>query len=241
VLWAQTAAEHRVLAEVTYRAATAALDRALADPSWTAATEQTGDPSALPPAVVLDLDETVLDNSRFEGELVLRRTAASRDLWNQWVSLEAAGLVPGAGAFLQAARARGVAVIFVTNRTAEQQAATVANLEKHGVPASAEIILARGENGWPADKTSRRQAVAETHRVLLLLGDDLGDFLPARLAPEERVAAAEGHSAWWGERWFLLPNPSYGSWEGALYDTGGELSDRDVLLRKIARVKGFYD
>jgi acid phosphatase len=241
VLWMQTSAEYRALSESTYRAAGAALVQALGDPAWTAATEQTGDFARLPAAVILDLDETVLDNSRFQAEIALRRTVYSRDLWREWVRRRQAGLVPGAGEFLAAARGRKVDVFFVTNRTAEEEGDTLANLQALEVQATADEILSVGENDWPSEKTSRRQAIARDHRILLLVGDDLGDFLPAKLAPEKRVEAAEKYGSWWGARWFLLANPTYGSWDRALYDHDTTMPDRDVLLRKFARLKGFDD
>ena len=240
-LWMQTAAEYRVLSEATYRAAGTALREALANPAWTAATEQTSDPSALPPAVILDLDETVLDNSRFQGEQTLRRVPYVPKLWTEWVRLQKATLLPGAGDFLKSARDQGVAVFFVTNRTLEEEPATVANLTALGVAATAEEVLANRENGWTSDKTARRQHVAQSYRILLLIGDDLGDFLPARLTPEERVEAAQKHTDWWGRRWFLLPNPMYGSWDRALYGHDTSLKDEEVLRRKIERVRGFQD
>ena len=95
-LWMQTAAEYRVLARTTYREAGDAVSKALADTSWTAAVEQTADASALPPAVILDLDETVLDNSRFQGEQTLRREPYSPTLWTDWVELKKADAIPGA-------------------------------------------------------------------------------------------------------------------------------------------------
>ncbi|HEX5759752.1 MAG TPA: HAD family acid phosphatase [Thermoanaerobaculia bacterium] len=237
----QTAAEYRVLAETTYRAAGEALRDALANPAWTAAAEQTADFSHLPPAVILDLDETVLDNGRFQGEQTLRREPYSPARWTEWVKLEKAALVPGAKEFLADVRDRGIAVFFVTNRTLEQEPATLQNLAALGVRSTAEEILANRENGWSSDKTARRRHVAQGHRILLLIGDDLGDFVPAKLAPEQRVEAARRHSDWWGRRWFLLPNPMYGSWDRALYDHDTTLSDEEVLRRKRMRVKGFRD
>ena len=238
-LWMQTSVEYRMVCESIYRAAGAALVAGLADPSWTAAVEQTGDAAALPPAVILDLDETVLDNSRFEGEQALRRQPYAKALWSEWVALRKAALVPGAKAFLAAARARGVAVFFITNRSAAEEADTVANLLALGVDSSPENVLCLGENGWPSDKTSRRQLVARDHRVALLVGDDLGDFISARRPLEQRASEAEKHSAWWGTRWIVLPNPMYGSWERALLGNESGLTDGQSLQRKLSLVKGF--
>ena len=238
-LWMQTAAEYRVLAEATYRAAGRSLRDALANPAWTAAAEQTADPSRLPPAVILDLDETVLDNSRFQGEQVLRREPYRRPRWVEWVRLEKAALVPGAKEFLRDVRDQGIAVFFVTNRTLEDEPSTLKNLAALGIQSTAEEILSSKENGWSSDKTARRQHLAQSYRILLLIGDDLGDFIPAKLTPEKRVEAAEKHLDWWGTRWFLLPNPMYGSWDRALYDDDSSLPDAEVLRRKLKRVQGF--
>ena len=236
----QTAAEYQVLAKATYRSAGEALASALADPAWTAATEQVSDPSRLPPAVILDLDETVLDNSRSQGEQVLRREPYSGPLWTDWVTLKEASLVPGAEDFLRRARQQNVAVFFVTNRTLAEEPDTLQNLTDLKVQATADEILSNQENGWTSDKTARRKHLAEKYRILLLIGDDLGDFIPAKLTPEERVKAAMGYSDWWGRRWFLLPNPMYGSWDRALYGHAN-LPDQEVLRRKVELVKGFKD
>ena len=141
-LWMQTAAEYQMLARTIYRAAGEAVAAALADPAWTAATEQASDPSGLPPAVILDLDETVLDNSRFQGEQVLRRQPYERPLWTAWVEKEEAGLVPGAAELLASLRRQGIAVFFVTNRTLAEEPFTLRNLQKLGIQAAAEEIRA---------------------------------------------------------------------------------------------------
>src|SRR5215203_940023 len=74
VAWMQTSLEYQASAVQAYRLAARQLDEALADRSWTAAIEQTGDASKLPPAVVLDIDETVLDNSPFQARVVRNNT-----------------------------------------------------------------------------------------------------------------------------------------------------------------------
>ena len=82
-----------------------------------------------------------------------------------------------------------------------------------------DTVLSEGEPpyNWPSDKSSRRQYLANRFRILLLIGDDLGDFVSgARDAPENRLRLAREHSRRWGTSWFLLPNPMYGSWELSL-------------------------
>ena len=116
VLWTQTAAEYRALALQTFAAARASLDAALADRQWTADVEQrrTGNYESLPPAVVLDVDETVLDNSVYQARLIRDDEHFAADTWKLWVEEEAASAVPGALAFTRAADSLGIAVIYLT-------------------------------------------------------------------------------------------------------------------------------
>ena len=239
-LWMQTAIEYRMVCESAYRAATAALDAALVDRAWSAAVEQIGDASALPAAVILDLDETVLNNSRFQGELVRRRLVYTPELWREWVRQRRAELVPGAGAFLVAARERGVAVFFVTNRRIEEEGDTVANLAALGVDAAPETLLCAGENDWPSDKVARRTLLAGTHRIVVLVGDDLGDFIPARVPAAERAPPPRRTRRGGEPAGSSSPQPAYGSWERALLGT--RRSPRRAVAADEARaVKGFTD
>jgi acid phosphatase len=243
-LWMQSAAEYRVDVASKYRQAKATLDRAIADRRWTAATEQTGDVSGLRRlAIVMDLDETVLDNSAFQGELTRRRTIFTAALWDEWVAKAQATALPGALDFIAYAEIRGVTVFYVTNRTFEGEAATRENLTRLGVrlPADIDTVLTvRERPEWASEKSNRRALIAATHRILMLVGDDMGDFLAAaRESPEDRVKAAEQYAGYWGERWVLLPNPAYGSWEAALYGRQFSLKDEEILQRKWESLRGF--
>ncbi|MDX1622990.1 MAG: HAD family acid phosphatase [Gemmatimonadota bacterium] len=217
-LWVQSAAEYEAAAEQIYRAATAALDRAAADSTWTAALEQSGDRVALPPAVIVDVDETVLDNTPYEAWTIAEGEEFEPETWGAWVRAAEAEPVPGALGFLREAVRRGITVFYVTNRDHALEEATRRNLALHGFPLEEgrDVLLTRGERqGWTGDKTSRRAAVADSFRVLLLVGDNLGDFVSADLPAAERDALVRRHRDRWGEKWFLLPNPIYGSWEEA--------------------------
>jgi acid phosphatase len=196
------------------------LDRALADRRWTAAGQQ-GDYRRLPPAVVLDVDETVLDNSPNQAREVLQGRGFDPAEWQKWVAERAATAIPGAVEFCRYAASRKVTVFYVTNREAAMEEATRANLARLGFPLSphTDTVMLRGEKPeWVSDKASRRAEVAARHRVLLLIGDDLNDFLSgARAALADRQALMNAHRDKWGRQWILLPNPGYGSWEEALY------------------------
>ncbi|MBK9089557.1 MAG: hypothetical protein IPL90_11095 [Holophagales bacterium] len=146
-LFMQTAAEYEILCRVAYAQARGALAAALADQSWTAAVEQTGSYQGLPTAVVLDLDETVLDNSRFQGRLVNDRSGYDDAAWTSWTKLHAAVEVPGARDFLEYAAAKGVTLFYITNRPSTQEADTRATLEGLPVvlPSTPDTVLTRGE------------------------------------------------------------------------------------------------
>ena len=221
VLWTQTAVEHDVLCIQAYRLAAIQLEKGLADRSWTAAGEQKRDYEDLPPAVILDVDETVLDNSLFQARLVKENTHFTSDRWTDWVREEKASLLPGAKAFLELAKKKEVAVFFVTNRAADTEEATVKNLAAVlGWTITKEAVLCKYERpDWTSDKTTRRAEVAKTHRILLLIGDDFNDFVTlGKLPPGARLKKALEYRAYWGTKWIQLPNPMYGHWESAVLD-----------------------
>jgi 5'-nucleotidase (lipoprotein e(P4) family) len=238
VLWVQTSAEFWALASTTYNSAQVVLEQAMSQKSWSAALEQKPGYENLPPAVILDLDETVLDNSPSEAQLVLDRTVYSQDGWSAWVHTVAAAAIPGAQSFIASAEKNGVKVFFVTNRSLSEQEDTLKNLAALRITASDDTVLCSGENGWTSDKTVRRAEIAKSYRVLLLVGDDMNDFVStATLAPEQRRALAKTYADRWGKSWILLPNAMYGSWERALFQ--GLTKDEEILSRKRQQVKGF--
>jgi 5'-nucleotidase (lipoprotein e(P4) family) len=217
VVWMQNAAEYAAAARQAFRAAELALDRALRAPNWTAALEQMEGFEKLPPGVILDLDETVLDNSVHQARLTAAGARFTPEGWLAWMAETKAGVVPGAREFLAAAHARGVRIYYVTNRTCDASKAddpTVRTLQAHALPLSPGRLLCRTDTG---DKSPRRRTVAYSVRILLLIGDDLNDFMTVPAAG--RAEAVAGYGRYWGERWFMLPNPTYGSWEAAVGST----------------------
>ncbi len=232
-LWTQTAVEWRAACQQAYRQARIQLDRALKDKRWTAAVEQTGNVRKLPPAVILDIDETVLDNAPGQARQVLAGIDFNPAQWDQWVRESKAEAIPGALDFCRYAASRNVRVFYVTNRDQAQEEATRANLARLGLPLASneDTVLTRGEVGQGSDKGERRKKVAERYRVALLIGDDLGDFLSnVRGTLQDRAALAAPYAEYWGAKWILLPNPSYGSWEQSLY--GDASTPEERLQRK---------
>jgi len=240
VLWMQTSVEYAAVTVQSYREATRQLDPALRDTSRTALVERPEGAGALPPAVILDVDETVLDNSAYAARRVLAGERYTPESWAAWVEEASAPAVPGALEFLRAARDRGATVFFVTNRDSALESATRRNLERIGFPpdTTEDVVLMRGERpGWGSDKTSRREHVGSSYRVLLLLGDDMNDFVPARESLAARRELWARYADRWGRSWFAFPNPTYGSWESAVMDNARDLSDEERLRRKIGRLE----
>ena len=235
-LWVQTASEYRAVARSVYLAAGDDLSLLLADSANSAALEQEGDFSRLPAAVILDVDETVLDNSPYQARLLVSGEQYSSDTWAAWVDERIAEPVPGALEFANGAARLGITVFYVTNRRASQESATRQNLSALGFPLQddLDVVLTRDERPeWNREKSSRRRFVADTHRVLMLVGDDLNDFVDVDgLSVAERNAVAERYRGYWGERWRMLPNPTYGSWERALFESDYGLPPSERTDRK---------
>ncbi|GAB2500405.1 5'-nucleotidase, lipoprotein e(P4) family [Arenimonas alkanexedens] len=232
VAWIQASIEYRLIAGQTFRSALYQLDRALKTPDWDALTpdERLVPVAGLPTAVIVDIDETVLDNSPYQARLVRDGGAYDEATWDAWVREEEAKPVPGALAFAQAAAARGVTIFYVSNRAAHLAEPTLANLRAAGFPiASADQFLGLGfyvagceQEG--SEKGCRRKHVSRTHRVLMQFGDQIGDMVTlVANTPVGREEAVAPYAAWIGERWFVLPNPTYGSWEPALFNNAWSL------------------
>ena len=223
-----------------YATAQTHLERALADRNWTALSAQKDNYQKLPPAVIMDIDETVIDTGAFQSQLARSNARFSSRPWREWQTRNQPLAVPGALEFIAAAQARGVTIFFVTNRDHPTEAATRLNLATIGVklPGDLDTVLCRDERSdWGSDKESRRRYIAESYRVLMLFGDDLADFISEyRTPPAQRTVAAVKHNTW-GTKWFMLPNPMYGSWEASLYDFRNDLGSEEVSQRKFNQLR----
>lgn len=226
-LWMQSSSEYTANALQTYNLATKNLEETVRTDAGTAAAEQTAPYASLPPAVIMDIDETVLDNSGYDAKLILTADSYSYATWDEWISLARAKAVPGAVHFIHHAKSSGVEVIFITNRMCKkrdgtpercpQKSETIDNLEKIGITGvnPSHVLLQKEQDGWSAEKSSRRRFVAEKYRIVMLFGDDLGDFLPnvkKDITPDQRARLVAANEAKWGDLWYMLPNPKYGSW-----------------------------
>ena len=242
VAWSQTAIENDLIYLQTYRDAQSRLLAALKDRDWNALASDDRAPSGkhLKPAVVLDVDETVLDNSPYQARLVRDGGEYNEADWAAWCKEERARALPGAVEFTQFAASHGVAVIYISNRAKDLDQATLANLRKAGLPVSGpEAFLGLGtvvegceQSG--TEKGCRRQLVARSHRVLMQFGDQIGDFLTVNAnTPDGRRKAMAPYLGWIGTRWFVLPNATYGSWEPALFDNDWSASPERRRQQKV--------
>lgn len=232
VLWSQTAAEYRALSVQAFNQAARTLAAAKADPHFTAlpASEQGTPPADAPLALITDIDETVLDSSAFNADIIqnpidpaLPPAEAHKQFdqrWNDWVAQREAIAMPGAATFLKQAEAAGVTVFYITNRKDVEKEETCNNLVQAGLPladCASQVITRNDADGRPKEKGSRRKGVAASHRVIMLLGDNLGDFADGVYTTRDaRAQIVDAQTAWWGERWIMLPNPMYGSWDEVL-------------------------
>ncbi len=229
VLWVQRSAEYQANAISLFRAAADHLDAALAQANWDALVpaerEQAAPAAGLEPAVIMDIDETVLDNSPYQARLVGNGLEYDEATWDQWVAEKKAKPVPGVLEFAKAAEAKGVTILYLSNRAVHLREATLANLREAGLPVKDDsVFLGLGthvegceQNG--SEKLCRRRLAGREYRVLMQFGDQLGDFVEVVAnTPEARAALLEEYRDWFGERWWMLANPSYGSWEPAVFN-----------------------
>lgn len=239
ILWQVTSVEYRILTQSIYASAATHLERALADPQWTALPIQKENFQNLPPAIIVDIDETVIDTTRFQSQLVRNQARFSSRPWVEWQARNEPQAVPGAVEFITYAESRGVTVFYVTNRDYATEQSTRLNLKTIGLnlPDHVDTVLSRNERpDWPSDKETRRSYIAQSYRVVLMVGDDLADFISEYRTPEQaRLREALKYNQW-GTKWFMLPNPMYGSWESTLYDFNLDLSSEEVSQRKLKRL-----
>ena len=241
VLYAQSSAEYEASNIQTYVNAKSALDRALNDVTWTAAIEQKDNFENKPPAIILDIDETVLNNVPFQARSIIDGQSYPTG-WLDWMLEESSDAVAGVSGFLEYAQSKGVKIFYVTNRIAVAEDATRNNIKKLGLPLDTDrdVLLMKNENGWTSDKVSRRKLVAKDYRILLLIGDQLGDFLPldeTTLELDGRKALADTYKHMWGSKWFMITNPMYGRWEASIYNNEYPDTEDELMQMRLEALK----
>lgn len=231
ILWVKHSAEYKAVAAQAYRKATEDLPKFIDDKSWNAFRGPGNPVSSLPEAVILDVDETVVSNVDFQ--LTFDRPFENHKL-DTWSSNYQSLAIPGVVSFVENARQLGVTVFFVTNRPCQmiegnddpcpQKQTTIEDINEVGLSVPPEHVMLSGERpGWGKEKQVRRDYIAKTHRVIMLIGDDLSDFIPcvretpagdctAEVSHESRLEELQRTRDFWGNGWYILPNPMHGSW-----------------------------
>lgn len=227
VLYHQYAAEYRALCYQAYNVAAIQLQNKLAA-------------KPAKPAIVLDLDETVVDNSYYNAWLIGEGRSYTTDTWKQWTAEKKATAVPGSQQFLKLADSLGVTIFYVSNRAVDEYQATLENMQALGYPQldSSHFYLKTTTSG----KEERRQAIySQGYNVLLYFGDNLNDFDAGfeKGTADDRFALTNSLQTRFGTDYIVTPNAMYGEWEVTLYNYNHSLTaeQKDSIRQSV--LKGF--
>lgn len=223
----QNAAEYQALCAQAFNIATWQLDKILQEDHQK------------PLAIVTDVDETFLDNSPYAVQMAREGKSFSQESWNNWTAKADAKPVLGSLDFFNYAASKGVEVYYITNRKTEDKAATIENLVKYNFPfADEKHVVVRSEE---SSKHARREALSQTHEIVLLLGDNLSDFATIfdKKTQTERLNQVKTNQELFGKKFIVFPNPGYGDWEAALFDYAKDLSNEQKDQIYNNSVKGF--
>ncbi|WP_374163919.1 5'-nucleotidase, lipoprotein e(P4) family [Arcticibacter sp. MXS-1] len=224
-LWQQRAAEYKALCFQAYNVAQLRLNESLKSKG------------SRPLAVITDIDETVLDNSPNAVSQALKDKDFEQQAWYEWTGKASCDTVPGAPAFFKYAESKGVEVFYITNRDQKEQEATLQNLKRYNLPFADEKHLLLRQSA--SAKEPRRQQVLKTYDVVLLIGDNLSDFSSAfdKLYEDERMKVTQQQASSFGGRFIVVPNATYGDWEGSLFRYNYQLSrgEKERIIKNLLR------
>jgi 5'-nucleotidase (lipoprotein e(P4) family) len=188
-------------------------------------------------AIVLDIDETVLDNSPYEAMMINKGIPYSTKTWKEWTKLAKAKPTPGVVDFLNYVKSKGIQAFYVSNRDMDERDATIKNMLAENIPFADTTHLLLRVNG-NSNKTDRYKSVEKNYKILLTIGDNLRDYseIFANRKINYGMNMADSLKTTFGEDFIILPNPMYGDWEKAVY--GGKFPSEveKNKLRKAAMV-----
>ena len=208
LLWMRTSAEYRALAYQGYNVAMNAVKMAVTDPSH----------QRKPLAIVLDADETVVDNTKLMGESIVNGNGRfDAPWWRQAVHQGKSQAMPGAVEFLNEVHKQGVEIFYVSNRYAPVNLdVTIQNFKELGFPSvdKDHVLLFEKDS----DKQPRFDMIAKKYYVVVYMGDNAGDFPIGTKGKTlaERNAIIDNHKEDFGTTFVVFPNPAYGSWVSSL-------------------------
>ncbi|MEO7660468.1 MAG: 5'-nucleotidase, lipoprotein e(P4) family [Pyrinomonadaceae bacterium] len=232
-LFMQKAAEYRALAYQAFNLAHWQLDADLDKKNFKKLPKAD---QKRPRAVVVDIDETVLDNSPSQAYAIKNQIPFNLKDWYAWGEMRKAKAIPGSVEFLNYAHSRGVKVFYISNRDEVQKEATIDNLIKAGFKdVSGENVLLRISE---SSKEARRKHILEKYRIVLLIGDNLDDLSNVfeRKSIADRFAEVDRIRDCWGAKFIVLPNAMYGTWESAIYEYE-RLTDTQKAVRRAAALE----
>jgi 5'-nucleotidase (lipoprotein e(P4) family) len=188
-------------------------------------------------AVIVDIDDTVLDNSPYEAGIVDNNFGYPTG-WGDWCNAGIAKALPGAVDFLKYVVSKGGDVFYLSNRKGKYKEGTMKNLKALGFPQVTDDRMLLREK--TSDKEPRREIVRKEHRIVLLMGDNLNDFdnIFRKKNLDDRASAVDQVKDQFGSKFIVLPNPIYGDWEGGVYEGNWKLSPAEKdKARKAALIR----
>jgi 5'-nucleotidase (lipoprotein e(P4) family) len=222
VLWYQHSGEMKALYYQAYNTAKIMLDLYLKDSK-----------SKIKKAVIVDIDETILNNVTYEAWLILSDSQQTKYNWKHWVDTALADTLPGALEFLRYAKSKDVEVFYVSNRSTADVNSSLKNLRKFNFPnADDQHMLFKTEK--VSSKEPRRKSIAKDYEIILLCGDNLGDFAAAfdDRTGNKLTDSINTYKSLFGKKFILLPNPMYGGWERQIYGEGDFTDGQRDSIRK---------
>jgi len=168
-------------------------------------------------SIIMDIDETVLDNSPYNAYLAMNNLEHNEALWNEWVNLVQAKAIPGAREFIEHALSNGLKIYFISNRSENLRQATIQNLLEQNIPFEEESIFLAPPNDQK--KEDRRKYVESLGHVFLYIGDNLADFSSAyesEVSRIDREKITDELDSQFGIRYIIIPNLMYGGWKDSL-------------------------
>lgn len=228
--WSATSAEFGALCFQAFNLATLRVDQAL---------EQS--PQDKPLAVIADIDNTIFHAASYWGYLIKEGKDFFEDAsWDRWIPKNLITLVPGALEFLKHCEAHGVEVFYVTNRDQGEETFGYAlrQLQYLELPYADEDHLRVFRD--TSDKSPAREAIADSHNLVVLLGDNLNDYKRDYYVTDidERYALMQRDRKDYGSKFVLLPNATDGHWVRAIFgesEPAASDENRDILMKAATR------
>ena len=190
-----------------------------------------------PKAVVVDIDETMLDNSPFEAQQIIESKGFTPEMWKRWSDHASAKALPGAVEFTRYCDSLGVAILYISNRGVEEVEKTLKNLDSLGFAFATKDYLFFKEK--VSSKKIRRDKASEKYEIIMLIGDNLNDLSEVfeNRGEDWGTSVVEQNKKEFGNRFIVLPNPMYGEWEKNIYKGAKDMTPEQ---RRELRLKAIY-